>query len=158
MDRKKRKGARVLFWILFLVYLLMLEYFLFFAEATGRVFDHSYQYNLVLFHEIRRFLTYRHTLGFRAVALNLAGNVIAFMPFGFFLPLLMHKMCFFGKTVLLGFEFSLLIEVIQLFSKVGSFDVDDILLNTAGVILGYFCFFLFHRYVKQRDQNGEDRH
>ena len=158
MDGKKRKGVRVLFWILFLVYLLMLEYFLFFAEATGRVSDRSYQYNLVLFHEIRRFLTYRHTLGFWAVTLNLVGNVIAFVPFGFFLPLLMHKMRYFGKTILFGFEASVLIEVIQLFSKVGSFDVDDILLNTAGVVLGYFCFFLFHRYVKQRDQNGEDRH
>lgn len=152
MDRQRRKSARVLFWILFLVYLLMLVYFLFFAEATGRVFDHRYQYNLIPFHEIKRFVTYRNTLGFWAVALNLAGNVVAFMPFGFFLPLLMHKMRFFGKTVLFGFQFSVLVEVIQLFSKVGSFDVDDVLLNTAGVILGYFCFFLFHRFVKHREQ------
>ncbi len=38
---------------------------------------------------------------------------------------------------LISFEFSLLIECIQLVSKVGSFDVDDMILNTLGGSLGY---------------------
>ena len=53
---------------------------------------------------------------------------------------------YFGKTILFGFEASVLIEVIQLFSKVGSFDVDDLLLNTIGGCLGYLlCYFLVKR-------------
>ena len=128
-------------WCLFIFYLLALAYFLFFAEATGRTFsDRTYQYNLILFHEIRRFITYRRQLGFAAVALNLVGNVIAFVPFGVFLPLLVKRVRSLVKTSLLGFEFSLFVELVQLFGKVGSFDVDDILLNTLGVMGGYLLF------------------
>ena len=74
---------------------------------------------------------------------RLASNVLAFVPFGLFLPLLVKRMRAPGKILLLGFEFSLLVEIVQLFSKVGSFDVDDILLNTLGVVLGYAGFRFF---------------
>ncbi len=135
-DRKYR-----ICWLLFAVYLAALAYFLFFAEATGRTSaERIYQYNLIPFYEIRRFIVYRRQLGWMAVALNLAGNVLAFVPFGTFLPLLVRHTRSFWKTMLLGAEFSLLIEILQLFSKVGSFDVDDILLNTCGVCLGYGLF------------------
>ena len=144
-NQQEEDGTQIVGWCLFIVYLLSLAYFLFFAEATGRNFaDRTYQYNLIPFHEIRRFIVYRRQLGFAAVALNLAGNVLAFVPFGVFLPLLVKRVRPFGKTVLLGFEFSLFVEVVQLFSKVGSFDVDDILLNTLGVLGGYALFRLIH--------------
>ena len=140
-DRQVDDGTYVVGWCMFIVYLLSLAYFLFFAEATGRTFtERTYQYNLIPFHEIRRFLTYRRQLGFAAVTLNLVGNVLAFVPFGLFLPLLVRRVRSMGKTLLLGFEFSLLVEIVQLFSKVGSFDVDDILLNTTGVLIGYLLF------------------
>ena len=140
-NRQENDETYVVGWCLFIVYLLSLAYFLFFAEATGRTFtERTYQYNLIPFHEIRRFFVYRRQLGFAAVALNLAGNVLAFVPFGVFLPMLVKRVRSLGKTLLLGFEFSLLVEIVQLFSKVGSFDVDDILLNTFGVLVGYVLF------------------
>lgn len=152
MKNRKVSGIRIVCWCLFAVYLALLAYFLFFAEATGRTFtERTYQYNLIPLHEIKRFVVYRKQLGFAAVALNLIGNVLAFVPFGLFLPLLLRGMRYFGKTVLLGFEFSLLVEIVQLFSKVGSFDVDDILLNTLGVVLGYVLFFLLH-ILRHRDK------
>ena len=40
---------------------------------------------------------------------------------------------------------SVLVELIQLVSKVGSCDVDDMLLNTLGGIIGYVLFRFFHR-------------
>lgn len=142
-NRRMDNRVYVVGWCMFIVYLLSLTYFLFFAEATGRTFaDRTYQYNLIPFHEIRRFLIYRRQLGFAAVALNLAGNVLAFVPFGMLLPLLVKRARSFGKTLVLGFDFSLLVEILQLFSKVGSFDVDDIILNTLGVIVGYVLFWL----------------
>lgn len=153
-DRQEKKETYVVGWCLFVVYLLSLAYFLFFAEATGRTFtERTYQYNLIPFHEIRRFLVYRRQLGFGAVALNLAGNILAFVPFGVFLPMLVKRARSFGKTLLLGCEFSLLVEIVQLFSKVGSFDVDDILLNTLGVFAGYVLFGLLrvlHWHKKNR--------
>lgn len=151
-NRQENDKTYVVGWCLFVVYLLSLAYFLFFAEATGRTCaERTYQYNLMPFREIRRFLVYRRQLGVSAVTLNLAGNVLAFIPFGVFLPLLIRSVRSFGKTLLLGFELSLLVEIVQLFSKVGSFDVDDILLNTLGVLGGYLLFrllYFLHRRKK----------
>lgn len=143
MKKEVRKGLRAIAWGVFCVYLLLLGYFLFFSETMGRTgFSRSYHYNLVPFREIGRFLKHYRTLGLSAVFLNLAGNVLVFVPFGMFLPLLAYRFRRFWYMLLLSFEFSLIIELIQLISKVGSFDVDDLLLNTIGGALGYLCFLI----------------
>ena len=81
---------------------------------------------------------------------------MAFMPFGFFLPLVSeHKIKFF-KVFITAFSLSLLIELIQLISKVGSCDVDDLILNTLGGLLGYWCFCIYKNmnraYKKSKEQ------
>ena len=140
MKKDYRKALRVCSKILFGIYIICLAYFLFFAESTGRTFEgRSYHYNLELFKEIRRFIVYRHTLGTRAVVLNLFGNIVAFIPFGFFLPVLYPKCRSVLFTVFFSFECSLMV------SKVGSFDVDDMLLNTVGGFLGCLAFFWMNR-------------
>lgn len=134
---KKIRTAGV---FLFLVYMILLTYFLFFAESYGRVSAHrEYRYNLVLFQEIERFWTYREELGWFAVY-NLLGNVMAFVPFGSILPVIWKKTRGFFRILFLTFGFSLTIETLQLISKVGIFDVDDLVLNTLGGIIGYLIF------------------
>ena len=92
----------------------------------------EYHYNLELFREIRRFWTYRENLGLLAFA-NLAGNVLIFVPFGFFMPMASRSWNrSFFLTVFYSFGISFFVEVFQLLTKVGSFDVDDLLLNTTG--------------------------
>lgn len=136
--------------LLFAAYLAFLCYFLFFAESMGRCFsERTYHYNLMPFKEICRFWVHRQTLGFWSVALNLVGNVVAFIPFGMFLPWLYERCRRFSITVLFCFEFSLFVEITQLVFKVGSFDVDDILLNTLGGILG-FCGYRVYVFVRKR--------
>ena len=68
----------------------------------------------------------------------LLGNVIMFFPIGFFCMLLWRGDCV-KRILLTGFLTALGIEIIQL--SVGrTFDIDDILLNTLGVLLGgLFC-------------------
>lgn len=68
---------------------------------------------------------------------NLAGNIIGFMPFGFILPLLAKKFQKLGIVTLATFCLSLMFELLQLIFEFGSFDVDDLILNTAGGIFGY---------------------
>lgn len=82
----KKHRHRILGAVFFVLYLVLLTYFLFFAEEMGRSPDAraEYSYNLTLFKEIRRFILYRDILGWCAVFLNIFGNVLAFMPFGFF--------------------------------------------------------------------------
>ena len=130
--------------VLLVLYLVLLTYFLFFAEAMGRTPDTrtTFSYNLTLFNEIRRFLVYSDILGYKAVLLNIAGNVVAFMPFGFILPEVWDQLNRWYTITLMGFLFSLCIELIQLIGRVGSFDVDDLLLNTIGAFVGYVAFVL----------------
>lgn len=143
--------------ILFIAYLILLFYFLFFSEGLGRTEGAGYRYNLTLFREIRRFIEYRHVLGFQAVFLNLAGNVIAFMPFGFLLPLVTrHKTNWFATTIF-AFAFSLFAETVQLTLKLGSFDVDDLLLNTAGGLLGYLVCAAAGKLMKGTNRRKRER-
>lgn len=151
MEKKKRnKLFRVLEILLFVVYLAVLCYFLFIADRMGRTFsERVYHYNLMPLKEISRFWSYRQTLGFWSVMLNLIGNVVAFIPFGMFLPRLFPACRRFILTVFLAFEFSLCVEILQLVWKVGSFDVDDLLLNSLGGILGFLVYRIFV-WVKER--------
>ena len=114
-----------------------------FAEmfGFGRMHtDGAYQYNLELFREIRRFWTYRKSLGFTAVFLNLGGNVIGFIPFGLFMPILFPKSKNIFFILIITFLLSLCFETLQFIFKVGCFDVDDLLLNTTGGVAGYILF------------------
>lgn len=66
-------------------------------------------------------------------------NIIFFVPFGLLLPTLWQRFRKFLPTVFLGFLFSLIIEVGQLFT-IRATDVDDLIMNTLGTILGFILF------------------
>ncbi len=147
---RQRNIEKLVFRILFAAYVLLFIYFLFFAEMTGRtISDRTYHYNLVLFKEIKRFLMYREQLGWFVVFANLAGNVLIFVPFGMMIPFLTNNFKKFWGVLLLTFELSVLVELVQLLTKVGSCDVDDILLNTIGGIMGYVCYVIAVRWRRK---------
>lgn len=139
MSKKKSSHSRVWGKILFVLYVIFLIWFLIFSDWYGRQAYDTFHYNLVPFKEIRRFWDYRHEVGLFAMITNLFGNVIIFIPFGFFLPMGSRNKSFF-LTLLLSFLLSLGIECFQLITMVGSFDVDDIILNTLGGIIGYIFY------------------
>ena len=137
--------------ILFIVYLLMLCYFLFFAEAFGRGMGvDTHGCNTIPFVEIKRYINNFDKLGMITV-INLGGNILAFMPFGFFRPIVGRRRHAFFRTLVQGCMFSCLVEIVQLLTNVGSFDVDDIILNTFGVFLGYIAFILFKFIIWRRE-------
>lgn len=142
MSQKKIKQYRALGKVLFFVYIIFLVYFLCFAEWYGRTgVSKEYRYNLELFKEIWRFIEYREELGTFAVFANLFGNILIFVPFGFFIAVASKYRGFF-KTVFFSFSLSLGVELFQLVTRVGSCDVDDLLLNTVGGALGYIFFLI----------------
>ncbi len=146
-NKKRSTGIRAFAVVLFFVYFLVLFYFLFFSEEMGRTYsERAYHYNIVPFHEIKRFIQYYEVLGMPAVLLNLVGNVAAFVPFGFFLPVFVERCRKTINTVFYSFELSLLVELIQLVAKVGSFDVDDIILNTLGGAIGYIIYKIVRKW------------
>lgn len=150
LSKGKKRVVRGIAWVLFIIYMVALVYFLFFSEQMGRIPSDEYKYSLRPLKEIRRYLTYIDQLGLWYVFLNLAGNVMAFVPFGFVLPVITRYRKFY-QVFFLSMEFSLIVEIIQLVSKVGSFDVDDILLNTLGGVLGYVAYqIVYHVFVRSK--------
>ena len=135
-----KKWGRPVVIVIFCVYLAILAYFLFFSERYGRAESGKYSYNLVPLQEIKRFIKYRDVIGWEGFVVNIFGNVFAFAPFGFLLPIVSRQNRGFFNVALYSFEFSLFIELIQLSFQVGTFDVDDLLMNTVGGVFGYLFF------------------
>ena len=74
-------------------------------------------------------------------------NIIMFMPLGFLLPLIWKNFRNAKKVVLMGFLMSLAIEICQLFN-LRTTDIDDLMMNTLGAVIGYFIWKLTKRLFK----------
>ena len=81
--KKRHELLHIVAILAFLAYFLLLAYLLFFSSAYGRTVEMGYRYNLVPFLEITRGLENIDKVGYYYVIVNIAGNVVAFMPFGF---------------------------------------------------------------------------
>ena len=151
IEGPRKKRARRIGRVLFIIYMAVLVYFLFFADwydhAPGAQWE--YHYNIVPFREILRYIIKARKIGAAAVLLNLAGNVAGFMPFGFFLPVMSPALRGLLKVTGLGFFVSLEVEIVQLLTRSGRCDVDDIILNTVGAAAGYLLFLLVNRWRKE---------
>lgn len=82
----------------------------------------------------------------RHAIVNLGGNVATFIPLGYFLPAIWAKL----RNARTMFIYSSIIiasvEIIQYFTLLGSLDIDDYILNIAGIFLG----FLIYRITKKQ--------
>lgn len=74
--------------------------------------------------------------GNRRGFLMVAENILLLMPIGFLLPLTDRDRWKMGRTVLTGFLFSLGVELCQFLLKRGQFEVDDLINNSLGVLIG----------------------
>ena len=80
---------------------------------------------------------------------NLFGNIIPFMPIGLLAPLVVRSISW-QKALVLGVATGLSFEVMEVVFRVGIFDVDDVILNAFGVMVGYAVFVMFKRRAQPR--------
>ncbi|MGN0242439.1 MAG: VanZ family protein [Lachnospiraceae bacterium] len=150
MGSKRKKKFRLWGTIGLVIYILLIGYYVLFSERYDRNIGYQdYHYNLELFHSIKLFWYGRQYLSFEDWVVNLFGNCLAFTPFGFYLPMIRKKFNVF-QAVFATFLFSFSIETIQLVTKVGVFDVDDLFLNTVGGLLGYLVFEIYWIYTERK--------
>lgn len=153
---KKRKIIRIISRICFVIYMIVLVYFLLLSDGFGRSEGYSdYRYNLVPFQEIIRFIKYRAYIDFQSVIINLLGNVVAFMPFGALIRWVVNRRMRWYQAVAYTFLFSLCVELLQLVAMVGVFDVDDLILNTLGGLLGFFVYYLLLLINRRSERKNE---
>ncbi|MDR2939176.1 MAG: VanZ family protein [Clostridiales bacterium] len=72
------------------------------------------------------------------VIIYLVGNFVGFAPLGFFLPALFARERKFAAYLITTLMSITVLELLQLITMRGSFDIDDIILNTAGACIGFF--------------------
>ena len=84
--------------------------------------------------------------------INIIGNITMFIPVGLAWPFCFKKLDTLGKTVLAGAGFSLFIEITQLPFFDRCSDVDDLIMNTTGILIGALIYFGVKRLrsVKKR--------
>lgn len=145
IDPKKSKFALKLLFLLYSAAMLWLLFGRVRHDAAGTYWD-CVQHNISLtpLHTIRQFwelLSYRHRPRLIRLALiNLLGNVAMFVPLGFFLPCLwprQRKLRWLLPTSILLIT---AVELCQLFTLRGICDIDDIILNVPGILLGFLIF------------------
>ena len=73
--------------------------------------------------------------------INIIGNITMFIPVGLVWPSCFKKLDTIGKTILAGAGFPLFIEITQLPFYDRCSDVDDLILNTAGILIGALIYF-----------------
>lgn len=136
-----REGALLLFHM-FLAGLLVLVL----TPPAGWAYSAPFQgtVNLIPVQEsVRLFRFYLKNGMWTAIWVNFPGNILIFTPVGFFAGLLSDRPRWW-KGALWSLALSAFIETAQLFVCRGT-DVDDLLLNTLGGLLGYGCFCLLRR-------------
>jgi glycopeptide antibiotics resistance protein len=145
---KNKKMIQAIWWIyIFLLFVIVVVKFNgSLVELKDRIHTFSSEdarnYNLIPLANIKIQLT--HISKWWALR-QILGNIVPFMPFGFLLPIVYSKINSFFKVFITGILSILFIELFQLFTNVGSFDVDDILLNIVGIMCGYVVL-IFAKY------------
>lgn len=150
---------RIFLWMVLIAYMLVLTKMILVKQGPGfvkrqilhnwtwsKVKKHAKEGNYTLFATVKLYLRSSRT---DYSIPNLGGNIVGFIPLGFLLPSLFKGLRRGWKVMLVTFFVSLGFEGTQLLTLLGSFDVDDLLLNTIGGTLGYLFFLLFY-YVSFR--------
>ena len=128
MNKQKIIISKELMSLAFVVYILCM-----FQIVTSQDVSGVHGVNITLFKELTRY-----EVGSKLFYRNIIGNIMMFIPFGFFSSYylkLNRKTFIFFLTLIV----SIVIELIQL--KIGrAFDIDDIILNVVGTFLGYYLY------------------
>lgn len=116
-------------------YTIFLLYLMFFGFGRSQ-----YDINIVrLSPLISTFSFVKETILLKTIIINVFGNIIMFAPFGF-LGIVFPKLNDF-KTLIINFLSAIIIiESLQYFTRLGVFDIDDIILNTIGVAIGFWIY------------------
>jgi len=114
-----------------------------FFHAYGtyyRSYSAAPEYNLIPFKTITSLIVNFKYYELEVWIYNLFGNVGAFLPLGFLLPAALGAGRKLPTTMIYSLIFLLAAETAQLAFRVGVFDVDDIILNMIGVLIGYTLY------------------
>jgi glycopeptide antibiotics resistance protein len=132
---KKRKIVFKILGILFFIYswLMIWEVFI----GPYRSYSSVRRYNIYPLKTIRDYLVNSDQYNFSILFINLAANIVTFIPLGFFTCILFKRFNNLTSIAIFSVLITTIIEVMQFTLNVGVCDIDDIILNTLGCIIGF---------------------
>ena len=153
MGMKKQKTSKI-WWVLFIFYCIVMLWLLF-DRPSDAIAGLPYKeqllqnVNLTPLYTIRNYLyvvVHRsNDAVFVHCVINLLGNILLFIPAGWLIPKLWKKQENFFRFFLTCTCAIFLVEILQLFTLLGSFDVDDLILNLSGMTLGFILYHIFKK-------------
>lgn len=132
------KQRKLIFTIL-IIYTALILFFLFFSfgRLDAAAVNQEYRFNLIPSNIHLIFPTIWDLKYFKRWFFNF-GNFAGFIPFGILIPVLYR--CKFFKFISLFFLSILVIETVQMLTFLGSFDIDDAIVNTLGAAVGFYAY------------------
>ena len=158
-EMTRRKFSRTVLWTGFVIYGLIVFGILFLNGRSGRFpYDSVWEYMKysvqpipfkTIFGYVEEVIAHRWMLGL--AIRNVLGNFILFYPMGIFLPCLFRSVRTVKKSLLISLCTILSVETIQLIFRLGIFDIDDLILNMSGWVLGFLTLSIsrVRKYMKK---------
>lgn len=150
------RSLRLFLLITLPLYLLLVIYVMF-ASRTGRILENAtlieYITSLSNFIPLKTILSYIRaifsgSLPLHVPLVNLGVNLIMFIPMGLYLPCIFKMLRPFGWYTLCMVVILFVLETVQMLFRVGSFDIDDVILGLAGAWIGFAMW--KSRFVQSR--------
>ncbi|MGG3575314.1 VanZ family protein [Bacillus gobiensis] len=131
-----KKYVRIIF-IIYLVMLLTVSFWGISMFFPRYIYYNEVSQNLMPFKMITNYLLNFEQYNFRTWFNNTFGLVLLFIPFGLLIPLVFADIKHAAQMMYLSFLVSLSLEIAQYITVLGVFDIDDVILNTFGGMLGF---------------------
>ena len=128
--------------ILLSLYIVVLLYF----TVVGRYSHEEYEYKINFFTSYRWFFQYNGEQVLRQLLINF----VMLMPVGFLLPIVIKAKHKYLITMALSLLLTVFIETMQLITKCGSFEIDDIINNFIGAVIGMLIYALCSKFKKTK--------
>ncbi len=138
-NRKKFVFYKEVFMLIFIIYMMCLFYVVTVQDIDTSASD---GFNIIPFKEM-----FRYKIGSTLFIKNVLGNLIMFVPFGFFTAYILREIKF-RWVLFITIIVSVTIELTQ--TQIGRiFDIDDVILNIIGGTIGYYIFSFFYHFCRK---------
>lgn len=146
----ERTPGQIVMRLLFLAYCALMLWLLFGQRMDAGTAEQNW--NLIPFQTLKLYVrllqSTQNAYLLRHAFINLVGNVVMFIPLGFFLPGIWVRMRKFFVCALCATLVIMTIEALQYLTSLGSCDIDDLILNLPGAMLGWGLYRLIWRKRK----------
>ena len=156
MKKMKKFNAFMLFGIFPLLYAILCSYALIFKYVSPlELFSSNREYirntNSIPLHTIYSYLSGALNVSPIIVISNIFGNIILFVPMGIYLQLLKKNKKIWISTLIIFF-ITLFVEIFQLIFGLGAADIDDVILNCLGGLIGILIYNGLGKFLKDEEK------